>query len=146
MTTFLIDRPALTVDLFRSARRNEDFPRLDDADLGEAIDRYVRFLILCAKHPNRPLSPTKDIDLVWHLHMLSPRGYVRDCEMIFGEVLDHDGGFGAGDEEPELRRVFAETADLWALEYAEPYVGDSCGNVVRCTRNCESRCKRKCST
>jgi hypothetical protein len=37
MTTLLIDRPALTVDLFRSARPNEDFQRFNDADLGEAV-------------------------------------------------------------------------------------------------------------
>lgn len=137
---------ALTTELFRAARRNEEFPRLPDDILAATIERYVRFLRLCAKHPDRPLAPTRDIDLVWHLHMLSPRSYVRECEALFGDVLDHDGGFGAGDEEPELKRIFADTSSLWLSEYGDPYTGAPDGVIVKCTRNCVSRCTRKCAT
>src|SRR6478672_10739802 len=102
--------------------------------------------MLCADHPDRPLTPTRDIDQIWHLHMLHPRAYHQDCEAILGEVLDHDGGFGAGDEEPELLRLFEETAGLWEAKFGEPYVGEPGADIVKCTRNCVSRCTRKCKT
>lgn len=90
-----------------------------------------------------PLAPTKRIDRMWHLHMLHPRAYVADCMKLYGEILDHDGGFGSTpEEEPVLREVFATTATLWQEKFGAPYVG----TVVACKRNCVSRCQRRCSS
>jgi hypothetical protein len=97
-----------------------------------------------------PLAPARDVDRMWHLHMLHPRAYAADCQRLFGFLLDHDGGFGAApDELPVLQQVFAETAALWAVEYGEDYTGifpmtDT--RMTNCTRNCVSRCQRACKT
>ncbi|KAI1856892.1 uncharacterized protein JN550_013599 [Neoarthrinium moseri] len=43
--------------------------------LKNAIDRYEKFFTLIAEYPYSSLSPTPDIDLVWHTHQLSPKRY-----------------------------------------------------------------------
>lgn len=132
----------LSVDLVRAARRSEMTPKdLTTEDLMAAEERYRRFLALKAKYRDRELSPTKDIDLMWHLHMLSPRHYLADCTAIFGALLDHDGGFGATpDELPVLQQIAEETAGLWEKEFGESYHLTS-ASVVNCkdTVTCKGR-------
>lgn len=145
------DLPALSVDLARAARRSDDFTgEPDEASVARAVERYVKWLRLVGLHPDKPLAPARDIDRMWHLHMLHPRAYAADCARILGFLLDHDGGFGAEPEEmPILERLFEETAALWASEYGEPYVGANgsvAENMTKCTRNCVSRCKRACKS
>jgi hypothetical protein len=147
--------PVVSVDLFRAAKRSEETPMwMTDDMLRQAEQRYRRFLALCIKHPDRPIAPSKDIDMMWHLHMLNPRAYYEDCQQMFGDILDHDGGFGADPAElPILEQTFAETAALYREEFGEEYVNKALGDVAgvadamtRCTRNCVSRCQRACKT
>lgn len=37
--------------------------------------------------------PSKLIDIFWHSHMLSPKKYAEDCELLIGEIIDHDAGY-----------------------------------------------------
>ena len=62
--------------------------------------------------------PTLDIDLIWHVHMLSPRDYREDCEQMLGRLLTHDDQ--KGDE--ELAGAFEKTAEKWAETHATRYV------------------------
>lgn len=104
---------------------------------------YERFLLLIQQHRDVSVAPTRAIDRMWHLHMLHPRAYAADCNALYGEVLDHDGGFGATpEEEPILRATFEETARLWEAMFGTPYVGAP----TACTRNCVSRCQRRCKS
>lgn len=87
------------------------------------LDRYRKFLALAKRYPKERLAPTADIDEMWHLHMLMPRAYAKDCEEYFGHILDHNGGFGRkSGEVAELKRIFDRTGELWASEFGEPYV------------------------
>jgi hypothetical protein len=88
--------------------------------------------------------------MFWHLHMLAPVAYHRDCTSLFGRLLDHDGGFGKGDGElPELQRVFMETAELWERAYGEPYGEDGVwvrdAVLTNCWHDCQNRCWHACS-
>ena len=143
--------PTVTVDLIAASNRSDDFP--EEWSLHErqqALGRYIKWLGLKERHPRARLAPTRDIDLFWHLHMLSPVAYVRDCMKLFGRVLDHDGGFGKGEGElPKLREVFEQTAALWEAHYKEPYRED--GQWMRdavqtdCWHDCQDRCWHACS-
>jgi|HubBroStandDraft_6_1064221.scaffolds.fasta_scaffold511100_2 hypothetical protein len=148
MATTHSELPTLSVDLVRAARRSEDLSRDRSVeDLASAVDRYLKWLRLIALHPEVPIAPTRDIDRMWHLHMLHPRAYADDCQRILGFLLDHDGGFGADAEEmPVLQRVFEETSALWESEYGEPYIGGAGDGMTKCARNCVSRCQRACKT
>lgn len=134
---------SLSLDLVAASYRSETIPaRWTAARRERAALDYRRFLALAQAEPGAKLAPTKDIDLFWHLHMLHPVDYFRDCQRLFGAILDHDGGFGATAEEaPLLREAFDATAARWASAFGTAY-----GGAVKCTRNCVSRCVRRCAT
>jgi hypothetical protein len=138
--------PVVSIDLVLAARKSEELSTLAPATLRRDARDYERFLLLAQAHPDEPLAPTRSIDRMWHLHMLHPRAYAEDCAHLFGDVLDHDGGFGSTpDEEPLLLATFKRTASLWQKMFGEPYVGEA-DAIVKCTRNCVSRCQRACKT
>lgn len=141
----------LSTDLLRASYRSDDFPQdWTQEQRSIALARYVKWLGAKRANPTARLAPTRDIDLFWHLHMLSPVAYFHDCKRLFGRLLDHDGGFGkdAG-ELPELKQVFLATAELWESQYQEPYFED--GRWARdavatdCWHDCQNRCWHACS-
>jgi hypothetical protein len=138
----------ISIDLFKAARRSERFPKDWNAEETlVAIDRYEKFLKLVALDPSRMVAPTRDIDEIWHLHMLSPRAYAADCMRLIGEIVDHDGGFGAEpDEEEMLSATFAETARRWEATYGEPYVSGGQASMTNCKRDCQGRCWHACKS
>jgi hypothetical protein len=137
--------PSISIDIVAAARKSESaLASADEKAIQTAALRYRKFLGLAAKYPDVELSPARDIDEVWHLHMLQPRAYSEDCNRIFGSILDHDAGFGK-DSEPqyqELLGVFDRTAALWNSEYAESYVTDGNAEVVKCIIACRKACKK----
>ncbi len=137
--------PEISVDMASASQRTDGPLRsLDSSALRRSELRYRRFLALVAKYPDEVLAPARDIDEVWHLHMLHPRSYMEDCLRIFGSILDHDGGFGkaSAEEFAELERVFARTATLWRTEFDEEYVGNTSEDMVKCIRACRVACKK----
>lgn len=139
---------SVSLDLAAQVRRaNLVPPDWSDEHLRSEVTRYLKFLLLAQLHPGVALAPTKDIDVIWHAHMLAPRAYARDCQRLFGDVLDHDGGFGSTPEElPILKQVFQQTAELWQQTYGEPYVeGARDPRVTNCWHDCQGRCWHACS-
>ena len=115
----------LSVNLVAAAQKSRGpLQHLNPGELQLLDRRYRMFLRLCQKYPQMHLSPTGDIDEIWHLHMLHPQAYYDDCMRIFGCILDHNPGFGlASDAEwAQLKVQFCAVEDLWAEEYGEPYV------------------------
>jgi hypothetical protein len=135
--------PIISVDLVKAALRSEELVGVPARQLERDVRDYERFLLLAAAMPGEPLAPTRAIDRMWHLHMLHPRAYARDCASLLGDILDHDGGFGTTeDEAPILARIFAQTASLWRAAYGEEYGGVG----VKCTHDCVGRCWHACKT
>jgi hypothetical protein len=133
----------VSVDLIQSALRSEELRDTPIDELRSDARDYERFLLLAAEHSGVALAPTKRIDRMWHLHMQHPVAYFADCTRLFGEILDHNGGFGGTPgEAPVLRELFAQTSALWEAKFGEPYAGTG----VKCTRNCVNRCQRRCSS
>lgn len=59
-------------------------------DAWNAIDQYRRFLYLQAKYSNQhALPPSKEIDEVWHAHILHTEDYTAFCQEIFGQYFHH---------------------------------------------------------
>lgn len=138
----------LSFDISEAARRSDgDTATWDSDQLARAVGRYLRFLELVAEDPNRPVAPTRDIDAIWHLHMLAPVAYYDDCQRLFGQILDHDGGFGKGEGElPRLISVFEDTARRWQEKYGEPYVLTAREDELeKCWHDCQGRCWHACS-
>jgi hypothetical protein len=138
----------VSIDLHRALERSESKPAdWTPERCVEACRNYERFLLLIARNPHQPHAPTRDIDVIWHLHMQSPKAYYQDCMRLFGEILDHDGGFGRdAEEEPQLRATFEATAALWQAMYGEPYVKQASDGCTKCWHDCQGRCWHACSS
>lgn len=130
---YYIDSHPLTdfsLDLVAAARRQESFidemenlgwlanegTGVDTAGLVNATTRYRLWLVILGSNPDLFLSPTLDIDLLWHTHQLS-QYYYTDCNLILGKFLDHDDKVEKGD----LKDAFQRTADVWMMRYGQPY-------------------------
>jgi hypothetical protein len=54
----------------------------------EVLDEYEKFLYLRSKNSN--VSPSNDVDVVWHVHILNTKHYRNYCNTNFGQFIDHD--------------------------------------------------------
>lgn len=144
MTSLSPQLEPVSIDLVAAAAKSDDFTDWNPDRIQRAAERYRRFFLLASKAEG-PVAPTRDIDAMWHLHMLHPRVYYLDCMQVHGEIFDHDGGFGKGEGElPVLQATFERTAQLWQEEYGEEY-GPAVEGVTKCWHDCQGRCWHACS-
>ncbi len=108
------------------SRRLAQEQRWSHAFALRAIEEYKRFLFLSAAC-GHPVTPSRSVDEVWHLHLLYTRSYWDIlCAQVLQRPLHHDPGTGGlGDEEKHrdqyqktllsYERYFrvAPPADLW---------------------------------
>lgn len=82
---------------------------------------YQRFLSLKLLYPQEVLVPTKQVDTIWHAHILDTRAYRMDCERLFGRFIDHYPYFGIyGDDDYQaLQTAFAKTCELYTRHFGE---------------------------
>ncbi|HXO72509.1 MAG TPA: hypothetical protein VN838_26415 [Bradyrhizobium sp.] len=99
-----------------------------------ALRWYKRFLFLAYKYPNRRLAVLKDVDELWHLHILNTRQYFSDCEGLFGRYLHHTP---LSDTEGTSSDLLEETSQLYAKHFGKRPDGSS--KIARCGGNC-SKC------
>jgi hypothetical protein len=59
------------------------------AEADQAVALYRCFLKLCVLYPGAAIVPTRQLDHVWHAHMLDTAKYRADCDRVFGRFLDH---------------------------------------------------------
>ena len=71
---------------------------------------YRRYLTLVLLYPDAPWAPTKQIDDVWHQHILGTRKYASDCDAVFGHFLHHDV-FSCDDPPPGFENATAITRE-----------------------------------
>lgn len=137
----------VSIDLVRASYRASSFPQdWDDTKRRREAERYAKLLLVAVENRSHPIAPTRDIDQMWHLHMLHPKAYYEDCMRLFGEIFDHDGGFGAApSEEPILRENFLKTKALYEQRWGEPYVEAGKGGT-NCWHNCQNRCWHACKS
>lgn len=86
--------------------------------LETAIRRYQMFFTLIAEHPGGSLSPTPDIDLVWHTHQLSPKRYGLYSAMnANGKFVNHNDNV----DKPVLRVAFESAKTLFRERFGSEY-------------------------
>lgn len=85
------------------AKIRKDFPSEfpNDETAKATIEEYRRMLHLVQQHPEHPIVPSRQVDLVWHSHILDTEAYRRDSLRLFGQHLHHAPSFG-GKEEKQL--------------------------------------------
>lgn len=87
---------------------------LPEAD--QAVALYRCFLKLCVLHPDATIVPTRQVDRVWHAHVLDTAKYRADCDHLFGHFVDHFPYAGLRGEGDRLTWLadFAQTRCLFA--------------------------------
>ncbi len=107
--------------MFKLVYREHDPISREKAE--ELEKHYKRFLILHLKNRSKKIVPNKKIDSFWHTHILDTQKYAVDCEHVFGYFLHHFPYFGMrGVEDAQhLEDAFAETRQLYEVEFGEPY-------------------------
>ncbi|KAM7275109.1 hypothetical protein ACFE04_016975 [Oxalis oulophora] len=96
----------ISVDLINAAKSQlhflsavDNYPCLHQqgSTLDHAIYRYnACWLPLLAKHTDSPISKGPlvvplDCEWIWHCHRLNPVQYKKDCEELYGKILDNFG-------------------------------------------------------
>lgn len=64
-------------------------PKWKKAKAIQAIAHYLAFLYLIDRYPGLQISPTEEIDQVWHCHILDTHKYAEDCQHLFGYFVHH---------------------------------------------------------
>ena len=108
-------------------------------DQAEKCERlYKMFLKLNIMYLEFSVVPTKEIDEMWHAHILDTRKYHADCQKVFGFYFHHFPYFGLrGDEDKaNLHRAFDITVSLFAKHFGEELKRTNEGSTTCGNRNC----------
>jgi hypothetical protein len=95
---------------------------------------YRCFLKLCVLYPGTTIVPTRQLDHVWHTHMLDTAKYRADCDQVLGRFLDHFPYFGlrGEDDRRAWRDDFARTRRLFiehfGVEIGTQPAASACSN------------------
>lgn len=120
-------------------------PGLNLAEADQAIALYRCFLKLCVLHPAVRIVPTRQLDRVWHAHVLDTAKYRYDCDHVFGYFLDHFPYAGLRGEADRrdwhddfavTRRLFAEHFDVEIGTQPAPGACHNHGDGSDCWTGC----------
>ncbi len=120
--TYRLDTPGDTIPF---SVRLAKAQRWSPGFTARATREYLRFAVL-AVAAGHPVSPSRAVDEVWHLHLTDTRRYWGEFREALGRDLHHDPSRGGQDEDRKhaamylatlasYRRLFGEEppADLW---------------------------------
>lgn len=86
----------------------------------KAISEYKRFIYLVTIG-GEELTPSDQVDQVWHLHMTYTVSYWHDlCRDILGKELHHLPTKGGADEQARFRTQYTRTFLLYEKEFGHP--------------------------
>ena len=91
-----------------------------------ASEQYRRWLWLNARYEAEHLSPSQDVDHVWHMHILDTRKYAEDCEAMFGDQFLHHNpyaGWESENAEAEHQVNYRRTKDLFTKHFGVELLG-----------------------
>ena len=147
--TRLIDELDLEPIAFKLVHPEPDETSMSVEQADDLIAKYRRFLKLCAMYPERSIVPSKEIDQVWHAHILDTAKYAADCDAIFGFLLHHFPYFGlrgAADlehlhgEATETRRLYMQHFGGDMFDGSIKNVDSSCSSAPSCQGDCSPSC------
>jgi hypothetical protein len=93
-------------------------PRWQRVSAVKIIEIYKNFLYLQKKSWPFALVPTREIDEVWHNHILYTKKYFHDCLQVFGHYLHHDPA-APNENQRALVSAFVKTKELYFEEFNE---------------------------
>lgn len=84
-----------------------------------AAQEYKKFIFLnCIT--THPLTPSDQVDQVWHLHLLYTQSYWDDmCRDILGRKIHHGPTRGGGKEQEKFTNWYEKTVELYTDTFRE---------------------------
>src|SRR5690606_11954622 len=81
---------------------------------------YLRFIYL-AMTAEHPVTPSEDVDQVWHLHLCYTRSYWQDlCEGVLKKALHHGPTKGGKQEDIRFRDQYQQTLNSYQYAFGGP--------------------------
>lgn len=86
----------------------------------DVVAEYKRFVYLTCIS-GTVLTPSEDVDLVWHLHLIYTRDYWdRFCSGVLGRKLHHNPTQGGPREDAKFFDAYSGTLALYEREFGAP--------------------------
>lgn len=107
---FELDDPAAAFSFTDRLARENGWP-LEYAL--RAVLEYKKFMfLLCLTE--HPLTPSDQVDQVWHLHLLYTRSYwLEFCEQVLGQPIHHGPTRGGAAERDKFNDWYGETKTVY---------------------------------
>lgn len=84
-----------------------------------AILEYKKFIFLICIQ-SIPLTPSDQVDQVWHLHLLYTQDYWDEfCEKLLKRKIHHGPTKGGGSEKMKYSNLYTNTLDLYEKVFKE---------------------------
>lgn len=99
----------------RLARENRWPRRYAEA----VIEEYRKFVFL-AYRADHPVTPSDEVDLVWHLHLIYSQAYREFCADVLGEPFDHGPTSGGLQESTKFRDWYRDTLSSYGQYFGDP--------------------------
>jgi len=111
--------PGQPLDFTRRLARSQGWS-LDFARA--AIGEYRRFCFLAVAAPH-PVTPSEEVDEVWHFHLTYSRDYWNIwCRQVLGMVLHHDPTTDGSAAQTRFREQYAATLIYYETFFGPPDV------------------------
>jgi hypothetical protein len=129
-----VDALDLEPIVYKLTRPDPGEPCLTLARADDDVALYRRFLKLCVLYPGARIVPTRQLDHVWHTHMLDTAKYRADCDHVFGYFMDHFpyAGLRGEDDRRAWRDDFTQTCHLFrkhfGVEIGDQPAASACRN------------------
>jgi hypothetical protein len=82
-----------------------------------AVLEYKKFIFLISVS-NQPLTPSDEVDQVWHLHLLYTHSYWRDmCDGLLNKEIHHGPTKGGQDEGLKFTDWYLKTIELYKVNF-----------------------------
>ncbi len=84
-----------------------------------SIDEYKKFMyLICINH--HPLTPSDQVDQVWHLHLLYTRSYwIHFCDGILKRSIHHGPTKGGANEQEKFYDWYEKTKQMYRVTFQE---------------------------
>ena len=94
------------------------------------VEEYLKFLILKARKKDlnaTKLSPSGEVDAIWHCHLLDTRDYMETCSYLLTYMIHHnpDGGNDATAQERRLSRTREYYREIFGYRPSPDFWGRS---------------------
>ncbi len=80
----------------------------------KSLQRYRQYMELVKIYNGKSLSPTFDVDILWHAHMLDHAQYARHTKAFFGCILDHNDSIS----EENISKIQSNTKEVWDKHFS----------------------------